>query len=398
MRIAVTIERLDTRRGGAEVGAVRLINGLVARGHEVHLLTEAVLEPLPPGVQVHLIRLPWPTVALRQWTFVRATAAHLRAGSYDASVACGRGLAEDIVWAQNGSHPATVEGAARSYYHQPLMRFLRRHQDAFSAKGWSYRAIERRCFTRPRPPILVAVSHMVAAEYGRHYGLPAENVRVAYYQISLDRFSPESRARYRDETRRRLGLAATDLAVLFVGQNFKRKGLRVLVEAAGHLARRGFSFQILVAGGNERQARPFVPLARRLGCERQIRFLGAQNRIEELYAGADVFCLPTFYDSFGMVALEAMACGVPPIVSRFGGVSEVVQEMENGCLLQGEHDGAELASRIEGLRDAGLRERLGAAGIQTARNLCLQNARNDIALVVESAAQEIVARRGRSDR
>lgn len=393
MRIAVTIERLDIRRGGAEVGAMRLIQGLVERGHEVHLLTEASLEPLPANVQVHRIPLRWPTVAARQWTFVRGTAARLAAGTYDASVACGRGLVEDIVWAQNGSHPATVEGAARSYYHRPLLRLLRRYQDCYSAKGWSYRAIERRCFTRPHPPILIAVSRMVAAEYQRLYGLPEDRVRVAYYQINLERFNPDARHRFRDDTRRRLGLGPDDLAVLFVGQNFKRKGLRLLVEAAGLQARNARPFHLLVAGGNERQARPFQHLARRLGGADHVRFLGAQNRVEELYAAADVFCLPTFYDSFGMVALEAMACGLPPIVSRFGGVSEVVQENVNGCLMHGEHDAAELADLIEKLRNPSLRARLGQAGIATARTICVQNAAHDVAHVVESVARQLRDRR-----
>lgn len=392
MRIAVTIERLDVRRGGAEVGALRLIRGLVSHGHEVHLLTEAAVEALPDSVQVHLIRLRWPTVALRQWTFVRATARKLAELRLDASVACGRGLAEDMVWAQNGSHPATVEGAARSYYPQPIARFFRRYQDFFSAKSWSYRTIERRCFQRPHPPILIAVSHMVAAEYQRSYGLPAENVRVAYYQISLERFSPAVRNQYRDATRARLGLRPDELAVLFVGQNFKRKGVRLLVEAAARLQQRGSPFQILVAGGSERQARPFVSLAHRLNCADRVRFLGPQGRVEELYAAADVFCLPTFYDSFGMVALEAMACGVPAVCSRFGGVSEIIRNDQNGYLLRQEHSADELASLLETLRDPALRERLGREAILTAQSVCLQNDANDIARVVESVASNFSRR------
>jgi UDP-glucose:(heptosyl)LPS alpha-1,3-glucosyltransferase len=390
MRLALTIERLDLARGGAEVAGLRLIEELVRRGHQVCVMTEAVVPPLPEGVEVERIRLPFPSVALRQLSFVRRTARRLRSGRFDASVACGRGIAEDIIWAHTGSHPATMMGAVRTYYYNPLLRTLRRYQDRYSAKSWVYAWIERRCFARRPSPYLIAVSEMEAREYEQFYGVERGRIRVAYSLVDVRRFSPETRQPLRQAARARLGLK-DESAILFVGQNFKRKGLRLLVEAAALLAQRGHSFRVLVGGGSLRQGRPYMALAEKLGCASAIQLLGPTRSVEEWYAAADIFCLPTFYDTFGMVVLEAMACGLPVVTSRFAGVSEVIQDGETGCLLAGAHDARELARRLEELLSPERRAAMGAAAVLAARETCRKNPAIDVASIVEELAARKLA-------
>ena len=114
---------------------------------------------------------------------------------------------------------------------------------------------------------------------------------------------------------------------------------------------------LMVGEGPERASAQ--ALARRLGLQQRVRFLGRQDRIEELTGMADVFLLPSELESFGLSALEAMACGVPVVGSDAGGLPEVVQHTETGFLLPvGDIDG--MASRtIELLKDD---ERSGAMG------------------------------------
>jgi L-malate glycosyltransferase len=116
---------------------------------------------------------------------------------------------------------------------------------------------------------------------------------------------------------------------------------------------------LMVGEGPERSSAQ--ALARRLGILDRIRFLGTQQQIAEIAALADVFLLPSELESFGLSALEAMACGVPVVGSDAGGLPEVVRHAESGYLLPvGDVDG--MATRtIEILRDDERRREMGAA-------------------------------------
>ncbi len=124
---------------------------------------------------------------------------------------------------------------------------------------------------------------------------------------------------------------------------------------------------LLVGEGPERASAH--ALARRLGLSDRVRFLGRQDRVEEIVAAADVFLLPSELESFGLSALEAMACGVPVIGSDAGGLPEVVRHAETGFLLPvGDIDGMS-ARTVEILKDAQLWRSLGDAGRRRAESL-----------------------------
>ena len=385
VRIAITIEKLDTRRGGAEVNTMRLIQQLVARGHEVHVLTESVAAELPANVQVHPIPVRGGFVSLRQWSFTNGVARFLQEHSFDATVACQRGYVEDIVWAQDISYPGTVAGAARSYYYSPWRQALRRLQPCFSFKAWTYGRIERRQFTRRPPPYLITVSHMAARSFEQDYHLSADRIRVVHNQIDAQRFSPESLRVKRPAAREALAVR-DELVILFVGQNFRRKGVRPLIETAGLLRKKRADFRVVIVGLGQRQAAPYERLARQLGCAEQVTFRSESRQVQEWFAAADVFCLPSFYDSFGMVVLEAMTAGLPVIISQYCGVAELIHPGADGFVVERPHDAAEIVSQILPLFDRQQRAQIGAAANATARKVCEANTGNDIASVVEELA------------
>ena len=127
------------------------------------------------------------------------------------------------------------------------------------------------------------------------------------------------------------------------------------------------SVLLMVGEGPERASAQ--ALARRLGLQDRVRFLGRQDRIEELAGMADVFLLPSELESFGLSALEAMACGVPVVGSDAGGLPEVVKHAETGFLLPvGDIEGM-AARTIEILKDEEHRRCLGQAGRRRAAAL-----------------------------
>jgi UDP-glucose:(heptosyl)LPS alpha-1,3-glucosyltransferase len=387
MRIAVTIERLDVRRGGAEVATARLIEQLVRRGHEVHLLAREIRhDDIPTGVHTHMFPIRRPTIALRVLGFADAVARHLAQSDYDLSLASGPGLAEDVVWAHKGAHAAAVAGEVRKYYFSVWLQWLRGYQDFYSAKDWVYRHLELRRFASQSPPHVIAMSKMVAADFQRYYGVQRDRTRLVYHQVDLKRFRPERMQSLRGPARAALAVDDNSLVILWVGHNFKRKGARPLVEAAAQLLRRRRDFRVIAAGSTVQRSASYQRLAQRLGCDQCVRFIGQHSQIETLYAAADVFCLPTFYDPFGLVVLEAMACGLPVIVSRYAGVAELVRHGVDGFILQEPRDVAELATVLGTLFDPAVRKRVGAAAIESVHRLRQETPTPDIVAVLEELA------------
>jgi len=340
MRIALTIERLNPRRGGAEIATLRATEELVARGHNVDILTCECGAPLPAGATYVPLGRPFPVIGLRSWLFAARAARQLRAGQYDVSVACSRGYAEDIVWAHEGAHAAALAGKLRHV--DGWARTVQQLDQSVSPKLRVYEHLERRRFARVPPPWIIAVSAMVAQDFEHHYGVPRSRIRVVHNQQLIDRqrFSPAAIAPLRPAARAALRLSGNNRAVLFLACNYRRKGLDPLLAA---FARLNGDFILLVAG--DKHDKSFRSLAARLGCADRVQFLPHQPAAN-LYAAADVFCLPTSNDPCALTTLEALACGLPVIGSRYDGAAELIRPGRNGFVLDDPHDVAALASAI----------------------------------------------------
>jgi N-acetyl-alpha-D-glucosaminyl L-malate synthase BshA len=124
---------------------------------------------------------------------------------------------------------------------------------------------------------------------------------------------------------------------------------------------------LMVGEGPERSSAQ--ALGRRLGLNGRMKFLGTHTQVEEIAGMADIFLLPSELESFGLSALEAMACGVPVVGSDAGGLPEVVKHSESGYLLPvGDIEGM-AARTIEILKDEKLRLQMGRAGRCRAESL-----------------------------
>jgi L-malate glycosyltransferase len=180
--------------------------------------------------------------------------------------------------------------------------------------------------------------------------------------IDLSAFCPD-RA-YKD----RSAFASGPEKILLHISNFRPvKRVLDIVRIFERVVREAPAVLLMVGEGPERASAQ--ALARRLGLQDRIRFLGRQDRIEELTGMADVFLLPSELESFGLSALEAMACGVPVVGSDAGGLPEVVKHTETGFLLPvGDIEGM-AARTLEILKDEELHRCLGQAGRRRAAAL-----------------------------
>ncbi|MGB2695743.1 MAG: glycosyltransferase [Dehalococcoidia bacterium] len=168
----------------------------------------------------------------------------------------------------------------------------------------------------------------------RHYGADANRVSVVPCGVNLDVFHPVER----DDARRQLGLRDDDRILLFVGRIEPLKGVDILLGAAARLEEMPDCFVLVVGGDNSALGGEMAhlrSLASELGIAERVNFLGAvdHERLPLFYSAADVCVVPSFYESFGLVALEAMACGTPVVASRVGGLAGTVLDGETGYLI-----------------------------------------------------------------
>jgi UDP-glucose:(heptosyl)LPS alpha-1,3-glucosyltransferase len=183
---------------------------------------------------------------------------------------------------------------------------------------------------------------------------------VIYNGVDLERFHPDNRPRYRRDVRRELGLADEAWTVLFVGSGFARKGLDTVIEGVARAADRGGKLVIVGKGKRE----PYAGLATRLGVADRLTWLSPRRDTERLYAAADVVALPSRYEPFGNVHLEALASGLPVITSAASGGAEVIEPGRNGMIVDPGDDHA-LADALDRLR-AGPAEGWAAAARRSA--------------------------------
>ena len=211
---------------------------------------------------------------------------------------------------------------------------------------------------------LVAANVIERAQLAGLYGADAARIAVIPCGVDTELFAPNEQS----VARARLGLPGGPL-LLYVGRIAPIKGLQTLVDAVGCLRGAGTPARLAVVGGDADEPRDGHEAdvrrrAARLGLGGAVTFVGAQpqERLRDWYVAADVTVLPSYYESFGMVALEAMACGRPVVASRVGGLQTTVRDGATGMLVP-ENDPCALAEAITRvLGDAALRWRLGHEG------------------------------------
>ncbi len=178
---------------------------------------------------------------------------------------------------------------------------------------------------------IIAATNDERAQMMRYCGATASQVEVIPCGVDLELFVPHER----QEARARLGLNTHLPILLFAGRLDPFKGPDLLLRAAGMMEEEA---QVVVAGGRlggDKDLQKLQALAKELGIDQRVRFLGARPREEMplLYSAADVTVVPSYHESFGLAAVESLACGTPVVATRAGGLTTVVRHEKTGFLV-----------------------------------------------------------------
>jgi len=256
----------------------------------------------------------------------------------------------------------------------------------FDLAHWSFAALERRQYLGRQRPLIIVNSEMVRGHFQHYYGIDSADVRLLYSAIDPSRFPEHDRPRRRLEWREQWGIRADESVGLFAAMNYRLKGLEPLLHAVSLLpARPGFR---LVVAGNPRMQK-YERLARRLGIANRVQFLGPRRDMLHCYFAADFLVHPTFYDPCSLVVLEALACGLPVITSRYNGASELLRPPHDGYVIDDPHDHAQLAACIEQLLDPRRRKASAKAARRRAAEWTWeQHYRQFVQILAEAAARK----------
>jgi glycosyltransferase involved in cell wall biosynthesis len=213
-----------------------------------------------------------------------------------------------------------------------------------------------------RQTALVVYSRKSADELKRYYG---REERIPVLHLGLDHkiFNNETRSALRESARKELQLPPERFTLILVGNDWRNKGVPVLLDALAGL--RDLKIGLLVVSREDSSS------CRQLIAEKnlsdRVSLVPPRTDIEFYYAAADAYAGPSLQDSYGIPPAEAMACGLPVIVSAAAGVSEIVTNGEDGMILDDPMDASKLASMIQCLyNDKQFRDQLGAKAAETA--------------------------------
>lgn len=346
MRIAVVIEVCDPRRGGAEAWSWQYVQWLAARGEHVHVLASRFgPEAQRLGIVGHVLpemgsRCAWAAAVAECTQRLRPDLVH----------DMGYGWHCDVFQPHGGSRQAAFEQNLRLL--PPWLAALKRRTAPLLPRYRDFARLAARQYAGQR--LYVALSHRVAADMQRYHRVPPQQIRVIHNGVDADRFSPQVCLKWRRPMRERLGVGDDELLVLIVAHNHRLKGVPALRRAVVQLRKQRRPVRLVVVGGRGRVS----------AChpQRGTHFLGPVDDPLPLYAAADVYAHPTWYDPCSLVVLEALACGLPVVTTRCNGASELMTNGQEGYVLDDPADVAGLAVCLEALFDRDLRAHMGQRG------------------------------------
>lgn len=347
-KVAIIIERADVALGGAERSMSEVAAALSELGLDVDLLAAKGATDRD-NIRVLCRDTPGKRVPLT--VFGSALERHLAHVRYDIVHSVLPFEFADLYQPRGGTYAeAAIRNAAS--YSNPLIRRWKRTTARLNSRRAELLRAERRLCHGSDGPVIAALSRYVAGQFQTHYATDARRIVLTLNGVNIDppadsdaagRFHSQFTAHFSE------GGIEKPVMYLFAAHNFRLKGLGPLIRAMQTACKTPTERPVgLIVVGAGRSS-PYRRLARHLGVDKHILFLGAVGHIRDALAAADVGILPTFYDPSSRFILEALAAGKPVITTRLNGATDHFTDGRHGKVIDSPDNVGALADAIRHL-------------------------------------------------
>lgn len=313
MKIAVALFKYFAF-GGLQLDTMRLVNELLPRGHQVTLFTGEICSELPAlsGLNVELVPLKKRTNHARALEFARFF--HEKtAGNFDVTIAMNRIPGCDFYFAADD---CIVD------------EFLLKHSRLTIALLPRYRTfahIEKEIFQPGSRTEILYLAERQKTAYLKRYGTEEKRFHLLPPGIPEKYRNARENKKHAAEIRKEFGFSPDDFFVIFIGSDFRRKGLDRAVRILANLPEPERNRTKLLAVGSGRPSQ-ILPLIRKYGLEKNVIFTGGRNDTERLLPAADLMVLLSYSEATGTVIAESLCCGTPVLCSENCGFSDLARE------------------------------------------------------------------------
>ena len=227
------------------------------------------------------------------------------------------------------------------------------------------------CSARTR---VIAISRAVAGRFRGHVLRSAKacaSMIVIHNAVDSEEFYPDAASR--QKTRNDLNLSDADQAIGIIGQLTPRKGQLELLQAFAFVLQQLPQAKLIIVGAplfnrDEEYFRCLTETAQAQGVAEQVRFLGARADIRAITGALDLLVVNSLVEPFGLVVLEAMACGTPVLATAVDGIPEIIRHGEDGWLVPSRDKKALASAIVDLINQPQLRAKLSAAGLEKVRS------------------------------
>ncbi len=325
--ICILKHRLN-KSGGLEKSTYAIAHGFAKKGCRVVILTSDNPDPFLlklPQISFEKIELKKRLGFLRIKEFDQKAQKFLSSSSFDLVFGMDRNTSQTHLRLGNGIHKIFLKRRA------PVESFFKRLSFFINPLHRLLLSYEKKSLESPLLKCLFTNSHMVKQELLDNFSLQESKIHVLHNGVEWRAMEKDFQnwVERKPKIAKELGLNPLDYHFLFIGHGFKRKGLDLLLLALALLENKSFHLSIV---GNDKNLKSLKEQAKRLGLCSRVTFFQERSDVRKFYQLCDALIVPSLYDPFANVTVEALAMGLYVLSSTFNGGAEVLQDFSGSVI------------------------------------------------------------------